>query len=56
MTENIYIPPKFKTITPPKEHRRTRPDRMHIDDDRRRQFFTNYNESLIKAIRRIKNQ
>lgn len=54
--DNIYIPPKFKTVTPPIEHHRTTPDRLHIDDDHRRMYWTNFDEKLIKAIRRIKNQ
>jgi len=54
--DNIYTPPKFKTVTPPIEHHRTTPDYTRVPDEIMKQFFTNVNEPLLKAVRRIKNQ
>jgi hypothetical protein len=34
---------------------RTCPDYLQIDDEKRKQFFTNWNQDLLTAVRRIKN-
>lgn len=53
--ENEYTPPKFRTVHPPEDHRRTEPDRLHIPDEHRKWVLTNVNMELLTAIRRIKN-
>lgn len=54
--DNVYIPKQFKTVTPTIEHLRTSPDYLHIPDEARKFFWTNFDENLIKAVRRIKNK
>jgi len=53
--DNIYTPPTTRTVYPPKGHLRTQPDFLQIPDEQRKAYFTNWNENLIKALRRIKN-
>lgn len=44
-----------KTVHPPVNVRRFKPDMNWITDEHREKFFTNVNADLLKAIRRIKN-
>jgi hypothetical protein len=53
--DNIYTPPKFRTVTPPVDHLRKTPNYTQIKDEHRKAFFTNINYQLLTAIRRIKN-
>jgi len=55
MKDNIYTPPLTRTVIPPIEHLRTTPNYSQIDDEKRKQFFTNFNETLLKSFRRIRN-
>lgn len=54
--DNVFTPPRFRTVTPPTDHLRTAPDYLHIPDEARKFFWTNFDENLIKAVRRIKNK
>lgn len=55
MVDNVYTPKKFKTVTPPVDHRRYSPNATQITDEDRGRFFTNLNQELLQAVRRIKN-
>ena len=53
--DNIYTPPPTRTVYPPEGHLRTHPDYLQIPDEQKKEFWTNFNENLIKSVRRIKN-
>lgn len=53
--DNIYTPPLTRTVHPPEGHRRTSPNYSQVTDEHRKYFWTNINEQLLKATRRIKN-
>jgi len=53
--DNVYTPPTTKTVYPPKGHLRTEPDYLHIPDEQKKEFWTNFNDDLMKSLRRIKN-
>lgn len=54
--DNYYTPPTTRTVYPDTGHLRTAPNYLHIPDEQRKAFFTNWNDNLIKALRRIKNK
>jgi len=51
--ENIFTPPKFRTVYPPVDHLRTTPDFTQTTDEDRKNFFTNWNQKLIDKARKL---